>query len=64
MARDPRRKPVANVSTKLPQNLEEKIRRRAYELYETRGREEGHEQDDWLRAEAEIAGTAAKAAAA
>jgi Protein of unknown function (DUF2934) len=30
------------------------IRLRAQELYEARGREEGHELDDWLRAEAEI----------
>ena len=35
-------------------NLEEEIRRRAYELYEERGREDGHDLDDWLRAEAEI----------
>jgi hypothetical protein len=32
----------------------EKIRQRAYELYEARGREEGHDFDDWLQAEAEI----------
>ena len=32
----------------------EKIRQRAYELYEARGREEGHDIDDWLQAEAEI----------
>ena len=31
----------------------EKIRQRAYELYELRGREEGHELDDWLTAELE-----------
>jgi Protein of unknown function (DUF2934) len=31
----------------------EKIRQRAYELYEARGRENGHEIDDWLQAEAE-----------
>jgi hypothetical protein len=30
------------------------IRLRAYELYEARGREDGHELDDWLRAEEEI----------
>jgi hypothetical protein len=35
-------------------NLEEEIRRRAYELYEARGREDGHDHDDWLRAEEEI----------
>ena len=34
-----------------PQNLEEEIRRRAHELYEARGREDGHDLDDWLRAE-------------
>ncbi len=36
------------------QNLEEEIRRRAYELYEQRGREGGHEVEDWLRAEEEV----------
>jgi hypothetical protein len=35
-------------------NIEEEIRRRAYELYEARGRQDGHDVDDWLRAEAEI----------
>ncbi|HVP28144.1 MAG TPA: DUF2934 domain-containing protein [Myxococcota bacterium] len=38
--------------------LQEKIRRRAYEIYEERGREEGHELEDWTRAESEIAGQA------
>ena len=36
-------------------DLEEQIRRRAYELYERRGREAGHETEDWLRAETELA---------
>jgi hypothetical protein len=31
------------------------IERRAYELYEQRGREDGHDWDDWLQAEREIA---------
>ena len=35
---------------------EELIRIRAYELYETRGREDGHDLEDWLEAEAEITG--------
>jgi hypothetical protein len=30
------------------------IERRAYELYEQRGREDGHDRDDWLLAEAEL----------
>jgi Protein of unknown function (DUF2934) len=29
----------------------EQIRHRAYELYEERGRKDGHDLDDWLRAE-------------
>ena len=33
---------------------EDKIRSRAYQLYEERGREDGHAMEDWLRAEAEI----------
>ena len=37
--------------------LEKRIGQRAQELYEARGREDGHELADWLRAEAEIAGT-------
>jgi hypothetical protein len=39
-----------------PPTIEEEIRRRAYELFEARGREEGRELDDWLRAEQEITG--------
>jgi hypothetical protein len=30
------------------------IRERAYELYESRGRESGHDEQDWLRAEQEV----------
>lgn len=35
---------------------EEYIRLRAYELYEQRGRQNGHDVEDWLEAEAEIFG--------
>ena len=35
-------------------NLEEDIRRRAYELYELRGREDGFAEEDWARAEREV----------
>ena len=38
----------------LPMNLEEEIRRRAYELSERRGFESGHETEDWLHAEHEV----------
>ena len=47
-----------------PAQLEEQVRLRAYELYEARGRENGHELEDWLQAEAEIRGTQRKAVAA
>ena len=35
---------------------EERIRRHAYDLYEARGRTDGHDLDDWLRAEEAIGG--------
>jgi Protein of unknown function (DUF2934) len=41
----------------LPVRMEQIVRRRAYELYEPRGREDGHAQEDWLHAEAEVVGT-------
>jgi hypothetical protein len=37
-----------------PRTDEEEVRRRAYELFEARGGEEGHAWDDWFRAEQEI----------
>jgi hypothetical protein len=43
------------VPTPTPPEIEEQIRRRAFELFEARGKEEGHELEDWLRAEGEIA---------
>ena len=47
-----------------PPNLEQEIRQRAYELFEARGGEEGHELEDWLRAEEEIKGSKSNAVAA
>lgn len=44
--------------------LEERIRLRAYELYELRGREDGYALDDWLQAQAEISGQGVLPAAA
>jgi hypothetical protein len=46
-----------------PAQLEEQIRLRAYELYEARGCEDGHDREDWLQAEGEILGPQRKAAA-
>ena len=34
--------------------LDEEIRRRAYELYEARGRGDGFDQEDWNRAKTEV----------
>ena len=48
-------------STTTEQKLEE-IRSRAYELYESRGREDGHDLEDWLQAEIDITATASAAA--
>ena len=39
--------------TKSPPDMEEEIRRRAYEIYEQRGGP-GHELEDWLRAESDV----------
>jgi hypothetical protein len=33
---------------------DEDIAKRAYELYESRGRQNGHDVEDWLRAEQEV----------
>jgi hypothetical protein len=52
MNENPSKKPPDVTSE--PQELEHEIRLRAQELYEERGREDGHELDDWLRAEEEI----------
>jgi Protein of unknown function (DUF2934) len=41
-------------------DLQEQIRRRAHELYEQRGRDDGHELDDWLQAESELTQRKAK----
>lgn len=49
--------PDASLALKYPDGslkLHEKIRQRAYEIYEKRGREHGHDLDDWLKAEAEL----------
>jgi hypothetical protein len=56
MNANPPKKSATSVTSE-PQDieLEDQIRLRAQELYKARGREDGHELDDWLRAEEEIA---------
>lgn len=49
----------SNGSTVEPQapateNVEERIRVRAYELFESRGRQHGADESDWFTAEAEV----------
>jgi len=44
--------------------LAAEIRRRAYELYEDRGRADGHSLEDWKQAEAEVLERDRKSAAA
>lgn len=48
--------PVQKVSPNT--DLQQAIRFRAYSIYEQRGREHGHDLDDWLIAESEVAGKA------
>ena len=38
----------------------ERIARRAYELYDQRGRQEGRDVEDWMKAEQQLAGEAGK----
>jgi hypothetical protein len=38
----------------VPINVEDEIRRRAYELYQQRGAKPGSEREDWLAAEREV----------
>jgi len=64
MAKDVNTMPQTKIATKPNPNLAEEIRRRAYDLYEARGRGEGHETEDWLRAEEEITGKKVRAVAA
>jgi hypothetical protein len=56
--------PTETRATESPFDIQEQIRRRAFELYEQRGREDGHDLDDWLQAESEFVRQQAKAAGA
>jgi hypothetical protein len=44
-------------------DLHQQIRDRAYEIYESRGRDDGHDLEDWVQAEAEILARNTKLAA-
>jgi hypothetical protein len=64
MPKDRTQKPTANIATESHPNLTEEIRRRVHNLYEERDREDGHDMEDWLRAEAEITGIGVRTVAA
>jgi hypothetical protein len=64
MRNDPGKKQAARTTEPQGTKPEEQIRQRAYELYEARGREDGHDIKDWLHAEALIRGIQRKATAA
>ena len=53
MSIDATKKRPATVTSE-SQELEQQIRLRAYEFYEARGREDGHDLEDWLPAVEEI----------
>jgi hypothetical protein len=55
--------PISNRTEEHTPEREERIRRRAYFLYEQRGCVNGHDVDDWLQAEAEVKGKSKTAAA-
>jgi hypothetical protein len=66
-------KPVPTTPTRLittdpttgsTNDLQEQILRRAFELYEERGRDDGHDLADWLQAESEVTQRKSKAMAA
>lgn len=46
--------PFRKEAGKSSEEIQEQIRERAYALYEKRAKEDGHDLDDWLRAEAEV----------
>ena len=46
------RKSISNLSTSIPQDqLTDMIRKKAYELYEKRGKKSGQDMNNWLEAE-------------
>ena len=51
---DVRNAPLATDWRRMTAAAHDKIANRAHELYEERGREPGHDMDDWLKAEHDI----------
>ena len=49
-------KPQTKKETTPAVDIDERIRQRAFELFQLRGCQDGHDLDDWMQAEAEIMG--------
>jgi hypothetical protein len=47
-------KPQTSKQTTPAVDVDERIRKRAFELFQLRGCQDGHDLDDWTQAEAEI----------
>ncbi len=62
MVKNPKVEVTGTIAGDVSEDQLEQIRRRAHELYEARGGEEGHDLEDWLQAEAEIGGSKAPTA--
>ncbi len=62
MTKDPERKPPLSVKPGSHTD-EEATRKLAYDLYVDRGMEDGHDLEDWFRAEEELSGKARAVAA-
>jgi hypothetical protein len=58
MSNKPKVVPDSNSKTSI--DISEQIARRAFELYELRGRGHGQDMEDWFSAEAEVIGRTAK----
>ena len=54
-ANPPKKSPTSVTSDQQDLEFEDQIRSRAYELYEARGRGDGHDTEDWLQAETDLA---------
>jgi hypothetical protein len=57
------KKPLPSGATETEKDLKERIRSRAYELYEARGRKDGHDVEDWVHAEQDVMRRAYRVAA-
>jgi len=48
------RLPLPPKPVRAPEEIRQLIRQQAYELFEQRGKEDGHDFDDWIAAESEV----------